>query len=62
MCFSLRDYTSNMKVRMAVFQLEGERPSMVEDAPTAAEHGRRRRVMGTVRGTVPGEVSFRGIH
>jgi hypothetical protein len=23
MCFSLRDYTSNMKVRMAVFQLKG---------------------------------------
>jgi hypothetical protein len=40
MCFALRDYTSNMKVRMAVFQLEGERSSMVEDAPTAAEHGR----------------------
>jgi hypothetical protein len=41
---------------------EGERSSMVEDAPTAAEHGRRRRVMGTVRGAVPGEVSLRGIH
>jgi hypothetical protein len=41
---------------------EGERSSMVEDTPTAAEHGRRRRVMGTVRGTVPREVSFRGIH
>ena len=23
MCFALRDYTSNMKVRMAVFQLKG---------------------------------------
>jgi hypothetical protein len=41
---------------------KGERSSMVEDAPTAAEHGRRRRVMGTIRGTVLGEVSFRGIH
>jgi ribosomal protein S18 len=39
-----------------------ERSSMVEDAPTAAEHGRQRHVMGTVRGTVSGEVSFRGIH
>jgi hypothetical protein len=29
-----------MKVCMAVFQLEGERSSMVEDAPTAAVHGR----------------------
>jgi hypothetical protein len=41
---------------------EGERSSMVEDAPTATEHGRRRRVMGIVRGTVLREVSFRGIH
>jgi hypothetical protein len=32
---------------------EGERSSMVEDAPATIEHGRRRRVMGTVRGTVP---------
>jgi hypothetical protein len=35
---------------------------MVEDAPTVAEHGDRRRVMGTVQGTVPREVPFRGIH
>jgi hypothetical protein len=41
---------------------EGEHSSMVEDAPTTAEHGHRRRVMGTVRGTVPREVPFRGIH
>jgi hypothetical protein len=41
---------------------EGERSSMVEDAPAIAEHGRGRRVMGTVRGTVPREVPFRGIH
>jgi hypothetical protein len=27
---------------------EGERSSMVEDSPTAIEHGRRRCVMGTV--------------
>jgi hypothetical protein len=31
---------------------------MVEDAPATIEHGRRRRVMGTVRGTVPREVSI----
>jgi hypothetical protein len=42
--------------------IEGEHSSMVEDAPTAAEHGRGRRVMGTVRGTVLREVPFRGIH
>jgi hypothetical protein len=35
---------------------------MVEDAPTIAEHGRRRRVMGTVQGTVLREVPIRGIH
>jgi hypothetical protein len=27
---------------------KGERSSMVEDAPTTAEHGRRRCVMGTI--------------
>jgi hypothetical protein len=27
---------------------EGERSSMVEDTPTTTEHGRQRRVMGTV--------------
>jgi hypothetical protein len=31
---------------------------MVEDTPTAIEHGCRRCVMGTVRGTVLGEVSI----
>jgi hypothetical protein len=41
---------------------KGERSSIVEDASTAAEHGRRRHVMGTVRGTVLREVPFRGIH
>ena len=41
---------------------EGERPSMVEDSLAAAEHGRRRRVMGTVRGIVLGEVYVGGIH
>jgi hypothetical protein len=29
---------------------------MVEDAPIAIEHGSRRCVMGTVRGTILGEV------
>jgi hypothetical protein len=29
---------------------EGEHSSMVEDAPATTEHGRRRRVMGIVRG------------
>jgi hypothetical protein len=40
MCFAHCDYTSNMKVHMAVFQLKGRHSSMVEDAPAAAEHGR----------------------
>jgi hypothetical protein len=31
---------------------------MVEDAPTTVEHGHRRRVMGTIRGTVLREVPF----
>ena len=37
---------------------KGEHSFMVEYAPTAAEHGRRGVVMVTVRGTIPGEVSF----
>jgi hypothetical protein len=40
MCFALRDYTSNMKVLHGGLSTEGEHSSMVEDAPTAAEHGR----------------------
>jgi hypothetical protein len=35
---------------------------MVEDAPATTEHGRRRRVMGTVRGVVLREVFVKGIH
>jgi hypothetical protein len=35
---------------------------MVEDAPATIEHGRRRCVMGTVRGMVLREVPIRGIH
>jgi hypothetical protein len=41
---------------------EAECSSMVEDAPAAVEHGRQRRVMRNCRGTVPREVSLRGIH
>jgi hypothetical protein len=29
---------------------------MVEDALVTTEHGRRRRIMGTIQGAVPGEV------
>jgi hypothetical protein len=61
MCFALHEYTSNMKVCMVVFQLKGECSSMVEDAPATIEHGRRRHVMGTIRGMVPREVPIRGI-
>jgi hypothetical protein len=35
---------------------------MVEYAPTSTKHGRRRCVMGIVRGIVLGEISLRGIH
>jgi hypothetical protein len=35
---------------------------MVEDAPATFEHGHRRRVMGTVRGTVLREVAIIGIY
>jgi hypothetical protein len=41
---------------------ERECSSMMEDAPATIEHGRRRRVMGTVRGMVLREVPIRGIH
>ena len=34
---------------------KGECSSMVEDAPTTTEHGRRRRVMGTVQWVVLGD-------
>jgi hypothetical protein len=35
---------------------------MVEDAPTSTKHGRLTCVMGTIRGMVPREVFFIGIH
>jgi hypothetical protein len=58
MCFTLCDYTSNMKGPHGGLSIEGERSSMVEDAPTVAEDGHGRRVMGTVRGMVSREVPF----
>jgi hypothetical protein len=58
MCFALRDYTSNMKVRMAVFQLKGSALLWWKMLLPQLNHGRRRRVMGTVRGTVLREVPF----
>jgi len=42
--------------------VDWEHSYMVEDAPTSTKHGHRRRIMGTVRGEVPGEVLIRGIH
>jgi hypothetical protein len=48
MCFALREYTSNIKVCRVVFQLKGELSSMVEEAPTAFEHGSRRCFMRTI--------------
>jgi hypothetical protein len=35
---------------------------MVEDTPVAIQHGRKRCVMGNVRGAVMGEVYVGGIH
>jgi hypothetical protein len=61
MCFVLRDYTSNMKVAWCI-STKGECSSMVEDAPATTEHGHRRCVMRTIRGTVPREVPIKGIH
>jgi hypothetical protein len=50
--------TSSMKVLHGGLSTEGERSFMAEDAPATFERGLRRRVMGNVRGMVPGEVSF----
>jgi hypothetical protein len=47
MCFTLRDYTSNMKVCMAVFQLKGEHSTLVEDTPTSTKHGRSKTCHGS---------------
>jgi hypothetical protein len=41
---------------------EGEHSSMVEDTLVTTKHGCQRSVMGTVRGVVPGEIFFIGIH
>jgi hypothetical protein len=62
MCFSLHDYTSNMKVLHGGLSTEGECSSMVENTPTVVERGYRRHVMRTDREMVPREVPFRGIH
>jgi hypothetical protein len=59
--FTLRLYLQHEGLHGSI-STEGENSSMVEDTPTAAEHGCRRRVMGTIRGTVPREVPFIGIH
>jgi hypothetical protein len=48
MCFSLHDYTSNMKFHMAGISTKGELSSMVEDTPTTTEHGHQRCIMGIV--------------
>jgi hypothetical protein len=58
MCFALCDYNLHHEGPHGSLSTEGERSSMMEDAPTAIENGSRRRVMGTVQGMVPGEVSF----
>jgi len=60
MCFTLHDYL-HLEGLYGGLSAEGERSSMVENAPAAFEHDRQRRVMGTIRGIVPREVSIRGI-
>jgi hypothetical protein len=40
MCFTLCDYTSNMKACMAVFQLKGSALLWWKMTPTTTEHGR----------------------
>ena len=59
--FTLRLYLKHEGMHEGVSN-KGEHSSMVEDTPTIAEHGHRRRVMGTVRGAVSGEVFIKGIH
>jgi hypothetical protein len=62
MCFALHEIHLQHEGLHGSLLFEGELSSMVEDAPTSTKHGHQRRVMGTVRGAVPREVYFRGIH
>jgi hypothetical protein len=62
MCFTVRDYTSNMKVYMAVFQLKGSALLWWKTLLSQLKHGHQSCVMGTVQGMVLREVYFRGIH
>jgi hypothetical protein len=58
MCLTLRDYDLQHEGPQGGLSSKGERSSIMEDTSAAIEHGSRRRVMGIVRGMVPGEVSF----
>jgi hypothetical protein len=58
MCFTLHIYDLLHEGPHGGPSTEGERSSMAEDAPTIFEHDHRQCVMETVRGMVPGEVSF----
>jgi hypothetical protein len=55
MCFTLRDYDLEHEGLQGNLSIEGEHSSMVEDALAAIEHGSRRCLMGTIRGTILGE-------
>jgi hypothetical protein len=57
-CFTLRVYDLQHEGPHGGLSIEGERSFMTEDTPAPFELGLRRCVMGTVRGTVPGEVYF----
>ena len=58
MCFTLHDYELYRKGPQGGLSTEGECSSMAEYAPATFEHGRQRSVIGTIRGTIPEEVSF----
>jgi len=62
MCFIVCDYTSNMKVYMALFQLKESALLWWKTLLSQLKHGHQSCVMGTVQGMVLREVYFRGIH
>jgi hypothetical protein len=57
-CFTLCVYDLQHEGPHGGLSTEGERLFMAEDAPAPFEPGLRRHNLGTVRGTVLGEVSF----
>jgi hypothetical protein len=62
MCFALHDYTSNMKVRMEVFQLKGSALLWWKTLLPQLNMVFEDVSWELVQGAVPGEVFVRGIH